>query len=181
MATSVFSNKRGAKYRLRVAYRRPYRNRLLAVQQLLRTKGVYLSRAALRRVPKVKLIRYLRQRFTPEEVAPYLPPRLIFNNHSSQNTGKIKSSPSVKNKETPSIADVVVKDINQPLYPTQEITTPEGQLINQTIFAFDDNHTFDPGLWENLPQQLPPDYSIPDKKFVAVLKKAAKKYGLIDQ
>lgn len=155
------------------------RSRLVAVQQLLRTKGVFLSLPALRKVSRTNLIRYIRRHFTPEEVAPYLPPHLVFKNLSAKNIEKKNIASSSVSKEIPSLTDVPVKDINQPIYPSQEITSAEGQLLNRTIFAFEDDHTFDPGLWESLARYLlPPEYSIPDQKFVAVLSQAAKKYGL---
>lgn len=49
-----------------------------AVQKLLRSKNIRVTIKQIKRTPKRKIVRYIKGKFTPEEVAVYLPARLIF-------------------------------------------------------------------------------------------------------
>jgi len=174
MHRRLLSTRRKVKYSARIRNRR-----LLAVQKMLNTKGLYLSLAALRKVPKPKLVRYIQRNFTPEEVAEYLPVRLVFKHQDMTSTEEnlVNVNPLTLTPRETTVNSVLVKDINHPIEPSQEITSTKGELLNQAIFAFEDDHPFDPGIWETLPQYLPQNYAIPDLKFVSVLKQAEKKYG----
>lgn len=166
--------------------RRAHIRRLIAIQHLLKSQGVHLSLSTLRKIPKRRVIRYIQHHFTPEQVATYLSPHLVYRMKSTAGpapTSSTSSSSSDANtadqagKKKNYLSTVAVKDINEPISPTHEITTVFGEQINRNLFGFEDDFSFDPGLWDILPQNLPANYTIPDKKFIAVLQKAEMKYG----
>lgn len=79
-----------------------------SVQKLLRSKNIRVTIKQIKRTPKRKIVRYIKRKFTPEEVAVYLPACLIFGKEKLR---KLTKKSRKKTSELDSLNQKPISDI----------------------------------------------------------------------
>lgn len=144
-----------------------------SVQALLLSKGIFVSIPLLKRTPDKKIVQFIRQRFTPYEVADFLPVHYIYPRIGPKKRLKQKEDEAKRNKsgwqQTETTHDQIhpVSDINAPLGLLSEIIIPDNWL--ETLLSDADGSPETDSQLTPFDPLSDPSYHIPDEQFTRVL------------